>query len=203
MAKAKLKNASVAETSPLSPACYFACKKYYEIGEHNNPDPLWLVVREIDMAQPGNPHAFVFHRPDYRWPYSERAPVIQSLRDGIYRRGKPVNQYYRPLDVKLSAPTCFVFCLSDRWNWRFSSKVRAASLAEDDSQTRKYSKLRHYLHDNDGQYEPFEFARELLQDHQLRRDPGRLPGHSRNDRVQPRLQSRDRGRQSRRRSAQA
>ncbi len=120
----------------------------YEI--QDNPDlvPEFIVVREIDMAPPGSAYPFVFKRPDRRYKYSPQTleGIVQDLLDGAYEPNGWVNQYYRPLDVKLSAPTCFVFHLSDRWSWRFSTKQDGVSLGESDAAVQqRYANVRHFI----------------------------------------------------------
>lgn len=129
---------------------------YSDTWEIQEPDantvpPQRVVVREIDMAPPGSLYPFVLHRPDRSHPIDDLAEIIESIREDRYQRKYPVNQYYRPLDMKLSVPTCFVFFLSSRWNWRFSSKSKGALLGDIEADLRKnYTKLRHVLDDNEG-----------------------------------------------------
>ena len=123
----------------------------------NPPDqPRWIVVREIDLAPIGSPYPFVYRGPDKRHPIANFNSVMQSIIDGRYQRNGTINHYFRPMDLKLSEPTRFVFYLGDRWPWRFTHKTEAATLSHPDSNVRKYyTGLRHVIDTPAGSPTPF------------------------------------------------
>lgn len=120
----------------------------YEIQDNAGLIPQHIVVRQIDMAPAGSDYPFVFKSPDRRYQYTPNnlQNIVAQLLDGTYRPNGMVNQYYRPLDVKLSATTCFVFHLVDSWPWRFSSKQDGATIGESlSSVQQRYANLRHFI----------------------------------------------------------
>lgn len=126
------------------------------------PFPRRILVRELDFMPPiGGPIGFV--RPD-SWRVcpgpATIAQVINRIRNAGYDYQPDENHFYRPLDLNLTEPTCYVIRLNPRWNWRFSHKLKGATLgATVGTAQENYCNLKHVLDDDVGQDGPFPHER--------------------------------------------
>ncbi len=124
------------------------------------PVPQRIIVRQLDfVAGAGGP--LVWLQPDRSHPCNSLADVAQMITAVRTPMGYDANHgaaaYYRPLDLNLDRPTCFIIRLSDNWNWRFSHKARGATLGPNvATNPANYCNLRHVLADGTEQYDAFD-----------------------------------------------
>ncbi len=127
-----------------------------EIGPEAVPVPSRIIVRTIGFEEGAN-GGFVFVAPDEAHPcdgFDDIHHMVGDIRNGGYTPGPPVELYHRPLDLNLSADTCFILRLGGSWPWRFRHLIDAVTLGPEADQD-NYFNLRHVLDDDVGRREPF------------------------------------------------
>jgi hypothetical protein len=122
--------------------------------------PERIIVRELDfMAGASGPLGFRQpDRPHACGSFADVQDLVARIVDPNrgYDPNRPSIPYKRPLDVSLRAPTCFIFRLSDNWNWRFSRSTKAATLGPNVGvNILNYGGLRHVLPNLPHQEGPF------------------------------------------------
>lgn len=119
------------------------------------PLPTRVIVREIEIAENAM-GPLVYRRPDRATVVqddSDIRDIIKDIRDDDYDYQEDVPTFFKPLDLNLSAPTCFIIRLTGGLNWRFSHKTKGATLGPTADPT-NYCNLMHVYDDNVGQPGP-------------------------------------------------
>lgn len=149
----------------------------------NFPVPERIVVRELDLSSGAN-GPIAWREPDLAHPCDDLTDVERMVAALLLPDGQPGSfdpmpaamPYYRPLDLNLSIPTCFIIRLNPAWPWRFSHKAKGATLGPDVStDPDNYCHFRHVRGDGTEQWRQFDHPDECRMVYFFARPPAGNP----------------------------